>query len=302
MKDKKLFFSNFIIKIIALIAMTIDHIGVIDFFNNSTITLIFRIIGRISLPLFIFLEIEGLSHTHNIKKYLLRLGVMAFIIYLVIGFINTPLFLDLINANSFIRLDTIGNIFLTLFLLALIYYLFTLKNKYLRLLGILPILFFIGLYIVKELSNSVIPYTRYHFLWDGLYPQYELFALILFGAIYLAYFVLDKLIIESAFKRDESLILAYKNTTSYQFNKNIAASIAIFIFSLILSILASFTDLDNYLELGLGIQSYMFLSIIFILFYNGKLGYKNKYLQGAFYLYYPLHIVIIFLIYLLISM
>jgi len=39
------------------------------------------------------------------------------------------------------------------------------------------------------------------------------------------------------------------------------------------------------------------LTSLIILLYSGKQGYKNKYLNNAFYLYYPLHIIILALIY-----
>lgn len=67
--------SSFIIKIIALIAMTFDHTGKILLDNNLLLTTI----GRIAFPLFAFQIIEGFYHTKNLKKYLLRLFLVALI-------------------------------------------------------------------------------------------------------------------------------------------------------------------------------------------------------------------------------
>ncbi len=67
--------SNFILKIIALITMTIDHLGVFIFPGQ----MIFRSIGRISFILFAFLIVEGYFHTSNQHKYLNRLIKMAII-------------------------------------------------------------------------------------------------------------------------------------------------------------------------------------------------------------------------------
>lgn len=55
--------------------MLIDHIGFV-FFPKQ---MIFRIIGRISFPIFAFLIVQGYLHTSNIKKYLLRLSLAAVI-------------------------------------------------------------------------------------------------------------------------------------------------------------------------------------------------------------------------------
>lgn len=55
--------------------MIIDHIGLL-FFPEQ---IIFRIIGRISFPLFAFLVAEGFSKTSNVNKYLKRLSIFAVI-------------------------------------------------------------------------------------------------------------------------------------------------------------------------------------------------------------------------------
>jgi hypothetical protein len=54
-----------ILKIIAVISMIIDHIGVV-FFPNIVI---FKIIGRVSFPIFAFFVAEGWFYTKNKKKY-----------------------------------------------------------------------------------------------------------------------------------------------------------------------------------------------------------------------------------------
>ena len=54
------------LKIIALIAMTVDHIGVILLGGN----VVWRIIGRISFPIFAFMIAEGCRYTKNKRQYL----------------------------------------------------------------------------------------------------------------------------------------------------------------------------------------------------------------------------------------
>lgn len=58
------------LKLFALVTMTIDHIGV-QLFPQLPLL---RILGRLSLPVFAYLIAEGCRHTHNRKRYLLRLA------------------------------------------------------------------------------------------------------------------------------------------------------------------------------------------------------------------------------------
>ena len=54
-----------VLKIIALITMLIDHIGCI-FFPNI---IVFRVIGRLSYPIFAMFIAEGYYYTKSRKKY-----------------------------------------------------------------------------------------------------------------------------------------------------------------------------------------------------------------------------------------
>ena len=61
------FLSGNVLKIIALVAMTIDHVGLILFPN----ILAFRIIGRIAFPIFAYFIAEGCKYTRNKLRYFL---------------------------------------------------------------------------------------------------------------------------------------------------------------------------------------------------------------------------------------
>lgn len=77
------------LKLLAMITMLIDHFGAafLFFYMNigdnrlkyRELYNIIRSIGRISFPIFIFLLVEGLYHTRNIQKYLLRLALFSLI-------------------------------------------------------------------------------------------------------------------------------------------------------------------------------------------------------------------------------
>lgn len=61
------------LKIIACIAMLVDHIG----YWHNLVPL--RIIGRIAFPIFLFLIYNGYRHTSDKRKYVFRLLIFAFI-------------------------------------------------------------------------------------------------------------------------------------------------------------------------------------------------------------------------------
>ncbi|MDR0377091.1 MAG: conjugal transfer protein TraX, partial [Spirochaetaceae bacterium] len=69
------------IKIIAIIAMTIDHIAWTFFphYSLDVPIISMKIIGRLTAPIMMFFIAEGYYHTKNIKKYIFRLFVFAII-------------------------------------------------------------------------------------------------------------------------------------------------------------------------------------------------------------------------------
>lgn len=67
--------SSFFLKVFALIFMIIDHVGYLIFPDK----IIFRIIGRLAMPLFAYQMAVGFSHTRNKKKHILKLLLFAII-------------------------------------------------------------------------------------------------------------------------------------------------------------------------------------------------------------------------------
>ena len=61
------------LKLIAMVSMVFDHVG--DNFFPEQVWM--RIIGRIAMPLFAFCIAEGFIHTHDRRRYLLRMGLFA---------------------------------------------------------------------------------------------------------------------------------------------------------------------------------------------------------------------------------
>ncbi len=65
--------NNTQLKLLAIACMLIDHIGLILCSDNP----IMRSIGRIAFPIFAFCVAEGMRHTQNRKRYLLRMLIFA---------------------------------------------------------------------------------------------------------------------------------------------------------------------------------------------------------------------------------
>ena len=121
------------LKLIAIIAMFIDHTGAViverlllsngftglnstaltnstDFFQNNgwlfLLDMVLRLIGRLGFPIFCFLLIEGFMYTRNVWKYAFRLLLFAFI---------SELPFDL-AFSGFLFANHYQNVFFTLFL------------------------------------------------------------------------------------------------------------------------------------------------------------------------------------------
>ena len=71
------------LKLLALIAMTVDHIGLFIFPHEIA----FRIIGRLAMPVFAFMIAEGCNRTRNRKRYfftVLLVGLICQLVYAVV--------------------------------------------------------------------------------------------------------------------------------------------------------------------------------------------------------------------------
>ena len=75
MKERRGFavLDGTMLKLIAMFSMVLDHVG--DNFFPEQIWM--RALGRIAMPIFAFCLAEGYSHTHDKKRYLLRMGLFA---------------------------------------------------------------------------------------------------------------------------------------------------------------------------------------------------------------------------------
>ena len=87
---KKIIDSN-MVKIIAIIAMTIDHITWMIYpgYPKEMLPIILHTIGRITCPIMCYFIAEGYHYTKDINKYTKRLFVFAFISHFAYVFAST---------------------------------------------------------------------------------------------------------------------------------------------------------------------------------------------------------------------
>ena len=95
--------TNFL-KLVAILSMTIDHVGAVFFPQYP----VFRWIGRMAFPLFCYCMTVGMLYTHDIRRYLGRLGLFALI--------SQPFWILAFNYQDFWGNLTNLNIFFTLFM------------------------------------------------------------------------------------------------------------------------------------------------------------------------------------------
>ena len=273
--------SSFWLKIAAILTMTIDHIGVVlsMFFYEYPIVREFiypacRIIGRLALPLFCFMVVEGVLHTRSFKKYILSLGIIGTSV--LIG----HMFLVHVMKGSMNQ----GNIFLDLILGAIMIKCLMSKKIYIKVLSILPIAYalFIELtYNIKELG----------FFPEYLKTQYGLYSIALILGFYLCY-LLTNLYYNTLYKKVGLSHLDFKDSEQYRLIVN---SLAILVITIVSVVFLFISYLDNiYINLDASLQCYAILSGALLLLYNGKRGYNSIGFKYGCYIYYPLHLLVIY--------
>lgn len=276
-----LLLSSFWLKIIAILTMTVDHVGVM--FDITPC----RYIGRLALPLFCFMATEGVLHTKNFKKYALRLGIMASAISLIIVATETIPFLAELNLG--LRYE--GIIFLDLLLGVLAVYCLMNKRWYVKLLAILPLAYGIGSFIATTFDDCGC-YGEVLWFPYFLRTQYGWLGIALVIGFYLAH-LLVRLFFK--FQSNTSGIDAdtYKGTRTEQIAVNIVSAFILAVLTLLYFLVQNIIGQYIYVRVIYHVQLFSIISGAFILLYSGARGYNKKWFQYGSYLYYPLHLAII---------
>lgn len=99
MTKSKILDSNQL-KLIAIIAMTVDHIAwaMFDGYPRALLPLVMHIFGRLTCPIMCYFIAEGYHYTRNINKYTFRLFAFAFVSHFAYIFASN----DFVDFKSFI--------------------------------------------------------------------------------------------------------------------------------------------------------------------------------------------------------
>lgn len=276
--------NGFCLKIIALIAMTLDHIAVAaSFFGLSNgVFEAFILIGRISLPLFCLLIVEGVLHTKSFEKYALRLGIMAALIstfLIIFGYVPS---LGLEQAKGF------GNIFLDLLLGA--FAIWGLKQDgYKKLYALIPLVFVSLSFATNKYEATTGAVVHWYPFF--LRTQYDFLSFAFILAFYFAYIIKD--IYFKTRTSNEGVSADLYAGTDYE--RVVINIISLLLFITVVLLFHFFSNVltPRYYDS----QIFALFAGAFVLLYNGQRGYNSKVFQYGGYLYYPIHILVIALIF-----
>ncbi|KLU58959.1 TraX protein [Peptococcaceae bacterium CEB3] len=256
-QEKYVKISTFVLKIVALIAMLLDHLE--GSFPN-TFPVVFGWIGRIAIPVFMFCVIQGLIHTGNTRKYLFRLYIGS-VVMSVGSFILQTFF-------SKAQFQIADNIFATFFLLAVLITLTKTKltpNKKVRLWIVFIVIQIISFLLIIKLQTVS---RSFAYLANGLLPN----------------------IITS----QGSILFLMLGILMYAFKNNrLKFSVMYVIFCVLMFVSAVFSGFTVQNLFYANYQWMMIIALPLMLAYNGEKGRSLKYF---FYAFYPLHTWILFLI------
>lgn len=263
--------NAFQIKIIALITMTLDHFSKYQTFTvNRTFNDVLGIVGRIAAPLFLFVVVEGLRHTRSKPKYIFRLYIAGGII----GISNR--IVEKISGTGVLFDNTLPMLFYTsLFAFCIEQIIKNRSNIKLVCLAscglIAPFLFYILNVILQEKGFDAIWRIIEIFFPSPLSISYSILFVIM-GVAW--YFINNKVI--------NCMVFGLLSVAC----KLIPASI----FFTVPTVWLSPVFISTF-GLFVNDQWCMCLAIPFILLYNGEKGHSLKYM---FYIYYPLHVYVLF--------
>ncbi|MFL8905656.1 TraX family protein [Helcococcus kunzii] len=281
----------FVLKIIAMITMFIDHLASYLFLKNSTLISVdtfylMRSIGRMSLPIFAYFIVVGYSKTSNLKNYIGRIHLFA--ILSQIPFILATDVRNYYENTLFKQKDFLYNINALVFIIVIIasYYIFTCNKKWDKSLIFVTLAYLITPMFLSQ--NGIVLLSAGH-----LNIFYE------FGIS----LILISLMEQIPFLKSHSIPLLILNLIFIISNYYYIGSLADYeYFSILLILLLRILKNDKYAQIltiiiwGAIMYHASILNVLFVIlaavliyYYNGERGKSVKYL---FYTFYPLHLLL----------
>ncbi len=281
--------SGFWIKIIAFVTMAIDHVGIFMWqYATSTsdplyiVGFVFRCIGRLAFPLFVLLLVEGLIHSKNVGRYLLRLALLLGMVLIVqIGLyysidpnVGSNPFIDLVINGTFIYLIT--------------------RKDWKKYLSLIPLFF-----VILSTTIDILELSSLNLI-IGWFPRYLRMGYSFFGflmtiAFYFAYDLGKKVMFNNMSEEYVVDIKELLKVPQYRSLVNLIMAIALFVLNILIWFLTYLSpSLDLYFA---DVQTWSLLAGIIIILYNGRRGYDKKWFRIWSYAFFPTHIALIALIF-----
>lgn len=236
------FINAFWLKLIAIVAMAVDHIAWSFFppYVFDSPGFVMRFFGKLTFPIMCFFIAEGYRHSSNIKKYLGRLGIFA-----LISIIPYTLSFGVVLQKNLYGMPIPNNVFFTLFFGLLSLYLtdFT-RDRLLRFMIV----------ATCAIASSI-----------GDWPVVGVPMIYLFGRV--------------------------------QGNgKRVLSGVSAFIGLYVVGFLIDYFTLGSQITPSHITILGALLTIPLLLAYNGKRGANAPVVKHLFYWFYPIHLLILFLI------
>ncbi len=253
--------TAFHLKIIGMLTMLIDHLGVFLFPD----ILWLRIIGRISFPIFAFLTAESMVHTRNKIRYFSVLFAMD-VVLSMLGFLITHQYQ--------------ANVFSVLALSSLAIYFLDQKKIYWKFGALLPLIYVI--FSTFAFTPFKVQFGIYGFaLCVGFHLVYRL----------VLYFFKSNTITED-FENGHP-----EKSDLFRMNLSLFSALFLLTYTLLCyyssPILVEYFPNDN---MNYYAQGSAILAVPFLLCYSGAKGYSSKVFRIGCYAFYPLHIAVLSII------
>lgn len=267
--------TGFGLKYLALVCMVLDHIHYFFEFTGK-IPLWFSWVGRLAAPLFLFCLIEGFIHTHDKKRYFLKIYSISVIMGLIqFGFYNVLNFA--VRGDGFFPVNAMLSSF-SILLVVLMGIDWVRQKKFL-----------IG--IPAVVIPVILPYIIYPLVYTPLVNAGNGTGLFLANLINFSILPLHTLI------QDGGTLTLIEGVILYLFsfckNKNVRVY-AYMIFELVYGIGLVTLAIGSFNVHTLIFEAFEWMSAfsgIFMLCYNGERGHGNS---KFFYLFYPAHIYVLY--------
>lgn len=288
--------SSFWLKVFAMTFMVVDHLGIFlqsYGFGNEAMQkagYICRILGRIAFPLFIFMLAEGMRYTRNPKKYLFRISL----IWLPMIIAQT---IDAYGLNNQFGIGYFSNPFTDLLFVGMTLWLLK-EKRWAKLFALLPAGYVILCYALNvfEHANDV----TVNWLPSLYRCDYSIFGLAAaIGFFYgrdIVYFLVKGTLNDMGSSREMFEESSQGRGINNAFNALVLFAVNAILWGIsFIGQTATRSPFDPYNMSSF--QAWSLLAIPFLLLYSGKRGYDSKPFRVFCYLFFVVHLVLIFLIF-----